>query len=84
MQRHALLLAEHDGLSAAILDHALNDGDSSELCAHLKVRGIPFMIYSGYEKLEGACKGAPHVNKPAKAGELVAVMENLLGGKTSS
>jgi DNA-binding response OmpR family regulator len=65
--RHALLLAEHDGLSAAILDHALGDGDSSELCARLKERGIPFMIYSGYEKLEGACKGAPHVNKPAKA-----------------
>jgi DNA-binding response OmpR family regulator len=82
--RHALLLAEHDGLSAAILDHALGDGDSSELCARLKERGVPFMIYSGYEKLEGECKGAPHVNKPAKVGELVAAMENLLGGKTSS
>jgi len=42
------------------------------------------MIYSGYVKIEGACKGAPHVNKPAKVGELVAAMENLLGGKTSS
>jgi len=82
--RHALLLAEHDGLSAAILDHALGDGDSSELCARLKERGVPFMIYSGYEKLEGECKGAPHVNKPAKVGELVAAMENLLGSKTSS
>jgi DNA-binding response OmpR family regulator len=82
--RHALLLAEHDGLSAAILDHALGDGDSSELCARLKERGIPFMIYSGYEKLEGACKGAPHVNKPAKTGELVTAMENLLGGAISN
>jgi len=81
--RHALLLAEHDGLSAAILDHALGDGDSSELCARLKERGIPFMIYSGYVTLEGACKGAPQVNKPARDGELVAAMENLLGGKTS-
>ena len=82
--RHALLLAEHDGLSAAILDHALGDGDSSELCARLKERGVPFLFYSGYEKLDGECKGAPHVNKPAKVGELVAAMENLLGGKTSS
>jgi DNA-binding response OmpR family regulator len=82
--RHALLLAEHDGLSAAILDHALGDGDSSELCARLKERGISFMIYSGYEKLEGDCKGAPHVDKPAKVRELVAAMESLLGGKTSS
>ena len=82
--RHALLLAEDKELSAAILDHALSDGDSSELCARLKERGIPFMIYSGYVKLEGPCKGAPHVNKPARDGELVAAMENLLGGKTSS
>ncbi len=39
--RHALILAEHDGLSAAIMDHALSDGDSSKLCARLKERGIP-------------------------------------------
>ena len=29
---HALLLVEHDGLSAAILDHSLGDGDSTLLC----------------------------------------------------
>jgi DNA-binding response OmpR family regulator len=76
--RHALLLAEHDRLSAAILDHALIDGDSSELCARLKERGVPFIIYSGYAKLDGECKGAPHVNKPANAGELVAAIKSLL------
>jgi hypothetical protein len=52
--------------------------------ARLEERGIPFMIHSEYEKREGECKGTPHVNKPAKVGELVAAMENLLGGKTSS
>jgi DNA-binding response OmpR family regulator len=76
--RHAMLLAEHDGLSAAILDHALGDGDSSLLCARLKERGIPFMMYSGYEAIEGACKGAPHVSKPASPEVLVAAMEALL------
>jgi CheY-like chemotaxis protein len=39
--RHALLLVEHDGLSAAILDHALGDGDSSLLYARLRKRGVP-------------------------------------------
>ena len=29
--KHALLLVEHGGLSGAILDHALPDGDSSLL-----------------------------------------------------
>jgi DNA-binding response OmpR family regulator len=40
--RHALLLVEHDGLSAAILDHSLGDGNSSLLYARLKERGIPY------------------------------------------
>ena len=78
--RHALLLVEHDGLSAAILDHALGDGDSSLLCKRLMERGIPFLIYSGFERLEGACKGAPHVSKPASPAVLVAAMEDLLRG----
>jgi DNA-binding response OmpR family regulator len=78
--RHALLLVEHDGLSAAILDHALGDGDSSLLCARLKKRGIPFVIYSGYERVEGACKGAPHIAKPAAQQELLAAVENLIRG----
>ena len=52
--KHALILVEHDGLSGAILDHALGDGDSSLLCARLKERGIPFMIYSGFNTVGGA------------------------------
>ena len=51
--KHALILVEHDGLSGAILDHALGDGNSSLLCKRLKERGIPFMIYSGYDTVEG-------------------------------
>jgi DNA-binding response OmpR family regulator len=78
--RRALLLVEHDGLSAAILDHALGDGNSSLLCARLKDRGIPFLIYSGYERVEGACKGAPHVAKPASNQVLLAAMEDLIRG----
>jgi hypothetical protein len=48
--KHAVLLVEADGLSAAILDHALGDGDSSVLCTRLEERRIRFMIYSGFEK----------------------------------
>ena len=75
---HVLILAEHDGLAGAILDHALGDGDSSKLCARLKERGIPFLIYSGHATVEGPCAGAPHVNKPAALGELVSKMESLI------
>ena len=76
--RHALLLVEHDGLAGAILDHALPDGDCSRLCARLKERNIPFLIYSGFPAIEGACKGALHIQKPAMDAELVAAMEGLI------
>lgn len=36
--RHALILIENDGLAAAIMDHALADGDSTIVCARLKER----------------------------------------------
>jgi len=48
--RHAKLLVEHDGLSAAILDHALAGGECINLCARLLERDIPFLMYSGSEK----------------------------------
>jgi DNA-binding response OmpR family regulator len=76
--KHALILVEHDGLSGAILDHALGDGNSSQLCARLKERGIPFMIYSGFKTVGGACAAAPHIAKPAADGALVAAMEELI------
>jgi DNA-binding response OmpR family regulator len=75
---HALILVEHDGLSGAILDHALGDGDSSRLCVRLKERGVPYLMYSGYPTAEGACAGALHIGKPAAPGELVAAMESLI------
>jgi DNA-binding response OmpR family regulator len=74
----ALILVEHDGLSGAILDHSLGDGNSSQLCARLTERGIPFLIYSGYPRVDGACAGALHIGKPSAPGELVAVMETLI------
>ena len=82
--KHALILVEYDGLSGAILDHALGDGDSSLLCARLKERGIPFIIYSGYATVGGACQGGLHISKPAAEGALVAAMERLIMGDTIS
>jgi DNA-binding response OmpR family regulator len=59
--KHALLLVEHDGLAAAILDHALGDGNSCPLCTRLMERGVPYLIYSGYRHIQGPCKDAPYL-----------------------
>ena len=79
--RHALILAEHDGLAGAILDHSLADGDSAELCARLEARSIPYLSYSGYDKVQGASLDAPHVTKPAPMSDLLSTLAALLEGR---
>src|SRR4249919_2892844 len=73
--RHALILVEHDGLSGAIMDHALSDGDSTALCARLKARGIPYLSYSGYSAVAGADPAAPHITKPVHMDVLRSALE---------
>ena len=80
--REALRLVERHGLSAAILDHALGDGDSSQLCARLKERDIPFALYTGYSQIKRACHDAPIVPKPAQPSELVDIIAGLLRGRS--
>ena len=76
--RHALILIEHDGLSGAIMDHGLSDGDSTKLCARLKERGIPYMSYSGFDPVKGASADAPHIMKPESMDVLMSALEELL------
>jgi CheY-like chemotaxis protein len=76
--RHALILIEHDGLAGVILDHALSDGDSTEVRVRLKARGIPYVTYSGYNPVEGAAIDAPHVSKPETMETLLPALSNLL------
>jgi DNA-binding NtrC family response regulator len=76
--KHALLLVEHDGLSAAILDHGLIGGDSSLLSKRLKERGVPFLIYTGHSDAEAVKQGVPYVSKPASHEVLVAAVEDLI------
>ena len=70
--KHALILVEHDGLAGAILDHVLGDGQFDALCQRL------------YTTVEGPCKDALHISKPAADGALVAAMEGLIIGAAHS
>ena len=54
------------------------------LYARLRERGIPFLIYSGFDGVGGASAGAPHISKPAAPGELVAAMEKLISAAVPS
>ena len=79
--KQAVILVENDGLAAAILDHALQDGDSDRLCIRLKERNIPFVIYSGFAQIPDACGDAPRISKPASGDVLVATVEGLIKDK---
>lgn len=80
----ALVAVEDNAISAAIVDHALGDGDSSEICQRLNERSVPFVTYSGFAHLDGACADATHVNKPASPSVLVATVTGLLASRPIS
>jgi DNA-binding response OmpR family regulator len=74
----ALRGVENPALSAAILDHALSDGDSSTVCERMKERNIPFVTYSGYGHLGGVCREGTLIMKPASMSVLVETVKTLL------
>lgn len=76
--KHAKILVEYDGLTAATIDHALPDGDGAGLCARLTERGIPFLLYSGLQQRGGRRKDAPFLAKPASHEQLLDAMETLI------
>jgi DNA-binding response OmpR family regulator len=74
----ALRAAEDPSLSAAILDHAFSDGDSSKVCERMKERNIPFVTFSGYDQPNDGRHGGVHVKKPASTSLLLATVKDLL------
>ena len=74
----ALAVAEHQHLAAAVVNHLLHDGESSPLCARLKQRGIPFVLFSGFTNVEGACRTGVQVHKPTTSLILLTTVAGLL------
>ena len=75
---HALQLAGHPDISAAVLDYRLSDGDCTPICFLLSERGIPFVFYSGYEDAREIWPDAAHVHKPADPQRVVEAVASAL------
>jgi DNA-binding response OmpR family regulator len=73
--KQALAGVEDCKLSAAVLDRALSDGDTSTVCERMTERNIPFIIYSGYDRVDGAARDGVHVKKPVSMPELLAIVQ---------
>jgi CheY-like chemotaxis protein len=80
----ALRRVEVPDLAAAVLDHRLSDGDSSQICDRLDARSIPFVVYSGYPKRDGPCGEGKQVSKPVRPEELVVAVVDLLRGRSAT
>jgi DNA-binding response OmpR family regulator len=76
---NAMIAVEDEVPSAVILDHALSDGESSQLRECLRERNIPYVLHSGYpEEHDGANDKAIYVSKPASPQHLLTTVEGLL------
>jgi DNA-binding NtrC family response regulator len=75
----AMLVAEDADLVAAVVNHVLEDGETSPVCARLTERGIPFVLFSGYANVEGACRAGVRVYKPTTGPILLATVAGLFG-----
>ena len=83
----ALIAVEDEVPSAVILDHALTDGESSQLRECLKERNIPYVLHSGYGTREhgwAADDKAVCVPKPASPQHLVTTVEGLLRSRQNA
>lgn len=73
-----LRLAEQDGLSAAVLDLVLGVNDGAALCARLRERAVPFVIYSGRTDIPVGCEPKAIVTKPAHPQALLRAVASVL------
>jgi len=74
----ALRLTEQGGLSAAVLDLVLGASDGGALCARLRERAIPFVIYSGRTDIPAGCHPGAFVSKPAHPEALLQAIASVL------
>jgi DNA-binding response OmpR family regulator len=79
----ALRKVECPNLSAAVLDYALNDDDASPICDRLDRKNIPFVVYSGYDYVEGPCSEGKHVRKPVPPNVLVHAVVALFAERST-
>ena len=71
-------IVEQDGVSAAVLDFGLGDGDANQLCHRLNERKIPFVLHSGYSQADTACSKGISIPKPASTDALIGAVVKLL------
>ncbi len=76
----ALALIESAGCDAAIVDANLNGISASPVAEALTVRGLPFIVTSGYspEQQSEVLRAAPSLQKPYRPERLIEALKSVL------
>jgi DNA-binding response OmpR family regulator len=76
----ALHAVEHDGYDAAVLDVNLAGERINPVAKALSERDVPFMFVTGYgaNALPREYAERPHIGKPFRIAELLAVLSSIL------
>jgi DNA-binding response OmpR family regulator len=76
--KQALRVAKDTGISGAVIDYELPDGDCAQLCAALKEHNVPFVISSGVKPEHSVISDIPQLPKPADPDFVVTVLKGLI------
>lgn len=81
--KNAIQLLNDRKCDAAVLDANLAGSSSDPIGTALRLRGVPFVVVSGYSQrqLLSSLKDAPFLPKPVNPGELLDILEELTRGK---
>ena len=75
----AMALLHGNAFDVAVLDHLIVGGDSLAVADELFRRGVRFLFHTSHRgTLAQRFPQAPVINKPSRAGELVAAVRTLL------
>ena len=67
-----------EAIDAAVLDWNLNGESGAHVAVALAARGIPFVIATGYGKVEGDFAARPIISKPYAPGHLIERLASVL------
>ena len=67
--------------AGAVVGYGLDGRDGSQICERLHKRAVPFVIYTGFDEITGACATGVQITKPANPDDIVRTIEQLAASR---
>jgi DNA-binding response OmpR family regulator len=70
--------ADEPGLSAAVVDHLMHTQTTEPICMKLCERGVPFVVFTGYDNPGGVFQQGVLIRKPATIQQIVKTLVEMV------